>query len=96
MLLPWHRVDVALQQRTGRKQRSNKALCHPKGSSCTSSKYSEGKSLSGNIRAGHEPHSRDRETDSSPLAAGWIKDLMQGVPLEKITQAIKKNAPFIC
>lgn len=89
-------MDVVLQQRTGRKQRSNKAPCHPKGFSCTLSSYSEEKSLSGNIRAVQELHSKGRETDSSPLAAGWIKDLMQGVPLEKITQAIKKDAPFIC
>lgn len=35
------------------------------------------------------------ESERAPLAACWIKDLMQCVPLEEITQAIKKDAPLI-
>lgn len=38
---------------------------------------------------------KSREPDCSPLAAGWIKDLMQWVPLEKITQAIRKDAALV-
>lgn len=65
-----------------------------KDSNCSISRYSKGESLSGNIRAVQELHSKGREHDYSPLAAGCIKDLMQSVPLEKITQAIKKDVPL--
>lgn len=65
-----------------------------KDSNCGIASYSEGESLSGNIRAVQELHSKGREHDYSPLAAGCIKDLMQSVPLEKITQAIKKDVPL--